>query len=166
MTFADVAALPTQELARLLRDLPPFDPARLAGANGSTYRGISLGLPRWMDRVLWRKFAKHFATNGRGFNLRIVQDALDAPWRVQRRHGRARTFGPFAVQRAAHGVELDYSIANPAMRLLRDPLVALDASADLVVGCSLLAVGRHRIPTPSYFVLERDGALTRQHLGD
>lgn len=170
MTFTEAAALPSHELARLLRITPPFNPAHLAGINGATYRGISVGLPSWLERVLWRQFAKHFAPNGRGFNLRVVQDttaALDAPWRLQRhRDGRAQTFGPFVISGTVHGVELDYSIANPVMRRLRDPLVALDAAADVVAGCSLVAVGNRRLATPSFFVLGRDAALTRQHLGD
>ncbi len=164
MTFTELHQLPTTELARLLRTLPSFD-ARLLG--GSTYRGISLGLPALIERLLWRKFAKHFDRAGAGFNLRIIQNDLAQPWLPQRtRRGGVRSFGPFRITTQGGRVELDYSIANPLMRQLRDPLVAIDASADLIVGCSQLVVGQRRLATPSYFVLQRDSALTRQHLGD
>ena len=164
MNFTELHQLPTAELARLLRTLPSFD-ARLLG--GATYRGISLGLPTFVERLLWRKFAKHFDRDGSGFNVRVVQDDLFQPWLPQRqRNGKVRSFGPFRVTTHARGIELDYSIANPFMRRLRDPLVALDASADLLVGCSQLALGQRRLATPSYFVLQRDSALTRLHLGD
>lgn len=164
MTFTELHSLPTTELARLLRTLPSFN-ARLLG--GATYRGISLGLPNWVEKLLWRKFAKHFDRAGTGYNVRIIQDALTEPWRPQRcRDGSVRRFGPFQVSSLRDAVELDYSIANPWMRPLRDPLVAIDANADLLVGCSRLALGRRRFATPSYFVLERDSALTRLQLGD
>jgi hypothetical protein len=164
MTFTELHQLSTTELARLLRTLPSFD-ARLLG--GSTYRGISLGLPALVERLLWRKFAKHFDHSGAGFNVRIIQNDLTQPWLPQRtRSGGVRRFGPFRLSVHGGRVELDYSIANPLMRQLRDPLVAIDANADLIVGCSQLAVGQRRLATPSYFVLQRDSALTRQHLGD
>ncbi len=164
MNFTELRQLPTTELARLLRVLPSFD-ARLLG--GATYRGISLGLPALVERMLWRKFAKHFDRSGAGFNLRIMQNDLTQPWVPQRQHnGRVRSFGPFRVTAHARGIELDYSIANPFMRRLRDPLVAIDTRADLLVGCSQVALGRRRLATPSYFVLQRDCELTRLHLGD
>jgi hypothetical protein len=164
MTFTELHQLPTTELARLLRTLPSFD-ARLLG--GSTYRGISVGLPALVERLLWRKFAKHFDQAGAGFNVRIIQNDLTQPWLPQRkRNGDVRSFGPFRITTHGSRVELDYSIANPLMQQLRDPLVAIDARADLLVGCSQLAVGQRRLATPSYFVLQRDSALTKLQMGD
>jgi hypothetical protein len=43
--------------------------------------------------------------------------------------------------------------------MLRDPIVALDDRADVLLGRSLLALGPATVPTPSYFVLERDRLL-------
>jgi len=164
MNFTELYKLPTRELARLLRTLPSFDAGLLGGA---TYRGISLGLPALVERLLWRKFAKHFDRRGAGFNVRIIQNDLTQPWLPQRqRDGSVRSFGPFQVTTHGNKVELDYSMANPLMRCFRDPLVAIDDRADLLVGCSQLALGRRRLATPSYFVLQRDSALTWLHMGD
>jgi hypothetical protein len=106
----------------------------------------------------WIKFAKAFHRDGdrvRGWNIRIEQDELDRPWRPKLRRGRAVTFGPFVVV-ARDAVVLDYGLGGGAMSALRDPVVALDDRADVLLGRSLLQIGRTTIPTPSYFLLERD----------
>jgi hypothetical protein len=134
----------------------PVEPDALAGW---VYRGTSLGLPRWVERLSWIKFAKAFHRDGdriRGWNIRIEQDALDRPWRPKLSRGRAATFGPFEVVASGGGVVLDYGRGGGAMRALRDPLVALDDRGDVLLGRSLLAVGAATIATPSYFLLERD----------
>jgi hypothetical protein len=141
-----------RELAARLRAGHPIDPARLDGAD---YDGVSLGLPGWVDRLLWKKFRKSFR-DGRGFNVRIEQTPLDQPWVPQVRGGRPVTFGAFAVVSGAGRLELDYSVGEPLLRALRDPLVALvPGEVDWLLGRSYLAVGRRRLPTPSYFLLRR-----------
>ncbi len=135
-----------------------FDPSLVAGW---VYRGTSLGLPNWLERLTWIKFAKAFERDGdriRGWNIRIEQDDLDRPWRPKRRRGRPITFGPFVVVER-EGVVLDYGLGKGAMRALRDPVVALDPRADVLLGRSLLAFGPATLPTPSYFLLERDAHL-------
>lgn len=155
ITRAQLLAASRDELRSLLERGHPIDPARL---DDTTYRGISLGLPAWVERLTWKKFAKAFhrdpATRAlRGWNVRIEQDGLDRPWRARTRRGRAWTFGHFAVVQDGEHVALDYGV-------IRDPLVALDAgSVELLLGRSDLALGRARVATPSYFVLERDCAL-------
>ncbi len=148
------------ELAARMRAGRPVDPASL---DGWVYRGVSLGLPRWALRLTWTKFAKAFARDDagvlRGWNIRCEQDALALPWRPKQRAGAPVTFGPFAVVHGPGGVLLDYGVpgASPALRALRDPLVALDdGPTPRLLGRSLLAIGGRTIGTPSYFVLERD----------
>ncbi len=159
MTAAELNRLSNDELAEVMASAPTFDPATLAG---SVYRGTSLGLPGWIERLTWKKFAKAFAREGdhvRGWNIRVEQDSLELPWRPRRRAGAPITFGPFAVKVTSTGVVLDYNVRGGLMRALRDPLIALDADADLLLGRSLLAIGSRRLPTPSFFTLERDRTL-------
>jgi hypothetical protein len=155
MTGSELRGRSGTELAALMRGGRAFDPAAVAGWQ---YRGISLGLPAWVERLSWVKFAKAFGPAGDGWNIRIEQDGLDRPWRPRLRHGRPITFGRFAVRTGARGVVLDYS-PDRLLRMLRDPIVALDDRADVLLGRSLLALGPATVPTPSYFVLERDRLL-------
>lgn len=166
MTRAELLAAPRAELRARLAAGHRIDPAWL---DDTVYRGISLGLPAWIERLTWKQFAKAFhrdpATGRlRGWNVRIEQDGLDRPWRPRRRGGRPWTFGHFAVVDEGARLLLDYG-AGGNRRLdpsgaLRDPLVALRAgSAELLLGCTELAIGPARVPTPSFFLLEREGPL-------
>lgn len=166
ITRADLLAASRADLAALLAHGHPIDPARL---DDTLYRGISLGLPAWIERLTWKQFAKAFhrdpQTGGlRGWNVRIAQDGLDRPWRPRLRAGQPWTFGHFAVVADGDRLVLDYGAGGNRRRellgALRDPLVALRAgSVDLLLGRSDLAVGAARVATPSYFVLEREGPL-------
>ena len=148
MSPAEICALPRRELARTMAAGRAFDPGAIAG---STYRGTSLGLPRWVERLTWKRFAKTFVGGG-GFNTRIEQTGA---WRPMLRQGAPITFGRFTVVVADGTVVLDYSVERGPLGALRDPLVALDDRADLLLGRSLLSIGGRTIPTPSYFLLER-----------
>jgi hypothetical protein len=162
-TTDDLLRASRSDLARAMAAGHAFDPAALDGA---VYRGISLGLPAWIERLTWKKFAKAFRRGPdgvlRGWNHRIVQDGLDRPWRPMTKRGRPVTFGRFEVVTDARGaVILDYRGAELALRTLRDPLVALRAgSTEVLLGRSLLDLGVATLGTPSYFLLERDQALT------
>jgi hypothetical protein len=150
----DLLDTPRRELAALMASGRAFDPADIADHE---YRGISLGLPAWIERLTWKKFTKAFRRHPdgriRGWNVRIVQDGLDRPWRAMEKRGAPITFGHFDVVARRDGVVLDYG-------LLEDPLVALrDGSSDLLLGRSLLDLGVTRLGTPSYFVLERGDRL-------
>jgi hypothetical protein len=148
LDIADLVGTPRRDLAALAARGSAFDPAALAGWS---YDGISLGLPRIVERLTWTKFAKVFAHDAagvlRGWNVRIEQDALDRPWTPRRRRGQPITFGHFAVTTRDARVELDYG-------LIRDPLVAL-SGPDILLGWTYLAVRSLAIPTPSWFVLRR-----------
>jgi len=163
---AELLAASRDELRALLHGGHPIAPSRL---DDTVYRGISLGLPAWIERLTWKKFAKAFHRDPhtgrlRGWNVRIEQDGLDRPWRARVRDGRPWTFGHFAVVADRDRLLLDYGAGGNRRRdplgALRDPLVALRASSvELLLGWSYLAIGPARIPTPSYFLLERDGPL-------
>jgi len=166
VTRAELLAASRDELRALLEAGHPIDPTKL---DDTLYRGISLGLPAWVERLSWKKFAKAFhrdpTTGGlRGWNIRIEQDGLDRPWRARTRRGRTWTFGHFAVVPDGEHVALDYGAGRgrvDPMRVVRDPLVALRAgSVELLLGRSDLILGRATLATPSYFMLERDRPLT------
>ena len=158
-TNDELLAATGPQLAAWLAAGHPIDPAQLAGAD---YRGTSLNLPAWIERATWKTFVKSFVADGdavRGFNVRIDQRAPER-FQPKLRRGQPITFGHFTVRHDGAHTVLDYGAganrrADP-IRLLRDPLVALDAgSADRLLGASLLEVGGVRVPTPSYFLLER-----------
>lgn len=151
MNARDLLAASRPELEAMMARGRAVDPAAIAD---HTYRGISLGLPAWVERLTWKKFAKSFRRepSGRiaGWNVRIVQDGLDRPWTPMQRRGAPFTFGHFRMVSGQDGVVLDYGV-------LKDPLVALDDGAcDLLLGRSLLDLRLTTLGTPSYFVLERD----------
>lgn len=149
-----------RELAAVMLAGRRFDPDAVAGW---MYRGTSIGLPALVERLTWVKFAKvfHREPGGvRGWNMRIEQDALDRPWRPKLRGGRPITFGAFDVVAERGDIVLDYRAERGLLRVLRDPIVALDDRADVLFGRSLLALGPCTVTTPSYFVLERDTRAT------
>lgn len=153
----------------------------LAALDDTAYRGISLGLPGWVDRLAWKTFQKVFHRDPaggslRGWNVRVAQRDLDAPSLPLERRGVPFTFGHFRVRDVAGyrvpggcgaGLVLDYGLGGNApwdpIRVLRDPVVAVaPGSADLLLGWSYVDLGAMRLGTPSFFVLEREGPLTHR----
>ena len=168
-----VLAMSRRQLAKALREGRAIAPDAL---DDSEYRGISLGLPRWAERLSWKTFQKTFHRDPatgllRGWNVRVEQRGLDAPSRALVREGAPFTFGPYVVgelpasapRGLRQGLLIDYSPSPGLLGRLRDPLVALnDGRVDLLLGWSYLDLWLVRVPTPSYFLLEREGAL--QHV--
>jgi hypothetical protein len=154
------------ELAKRFRRGVLVDPQAIVGYR---YRGVSLGLPTWVERLSWKKFAKtfyqHESGKVRGFNLRIRQDGLAQPWQVLNKDGSPWSFGPFEVaeERGTGHMELHYGRGSQGLsplRRLRDPLRMLDGRGDVLLGSSLIDMGfGRRLATPSWFLLERDGAV-------
>lgn len=153
------------QLRERVRHGHPVDPAAL---EGWAYRGTSLGLPRFVERLTWKTFQKTFwrePLSGRllGWNVRLEQDGLDAPSRPKLEGGEPVTTGHYEVVRPEgvrapsgfdRGLIIDYG-------LLRDPLVAVEpGNADLLLGVSYLALGPLCIETPTYFLLEREHPIT------
>ena len=175
MTARDYLGLSRPALADALRTGHPIEPEAIAGF---AYRGISLGLPDFVDRLAWKTFRKCFHRDApgaplRGWNVRLVQNGPDGPSGPMQRGGETLCFGHGQVVATAgrgvprgadRGLLLDYGLGGPALldptRFLRDPIVALEAGAtDLLLGWSYLEIGAWRVPTPSFFTLEREGAI-------
>ena len=167
-TLAELRAMGPRALGRLLEAGHDIEPTAL---DDTAYRGVSLGIPHWVERLAWTTFMKTFRRDPetghlRGWNVRLEQTGLDGPVVPRlRRDGRPKTFGHFRVvpRPERTGLLIHYGLANPgplaAMGRLRDPIVALAPScADRLLGYSYLDLG-FSLPTPSYFLLERLGPL-------
>lgn len=168
MTRAELESAGARELARAFAAGRVVDPEALAGWH---FHGTSLGLPAWIERLTWKTFLKAFerAPDGRvlGWNVRVVQrwhDRAAAPFTPRRSRGAPVTFGHFEVVSERGGVMLDYGRGRhrrlDPVAALRDPLVALDDRCDRLLGRSLVALPGFRVPTRSWFVLERGAPLS------
>ena len=172
ITAHEVRALDRAELAALLRAGHPIDPASLGDVR---YRGTSLGLPAFVERLTWKTFRKvfhwdHARGELRGWNVRVEQRGIDDETVPLRRNGRAVSFGHYRVVEPAarriptgcdRGLLIDYGIYERGpMSRIRDPIVAVNAgSADLLLGWSYVDVGFGTLGTPSFFTLQREGPL-------
>jgi len=143
------------------------------------YRGTSLNMPGFVDRLTWKVFRKTFyrdPTTGthRGWNVRIVQRGIDAPSEPMRlADGTPKTFGHYLVRDAQSlkvargynaGIYLDYIAArNPLTdmgRFAAAPVVALNTGdPTLLLGWEYIKLGPLHIPTPSYWLLEYEGPI-------
>ena len=167
----DFLTLDRKALAQALYGGHAVDTESLAGW---LYRGVSLGLPSWVDRLAWKTFAKTFYRDPesgvlRGWNLRLEQTGLEGAIQPLKQNGVDFHFGHFQVRPLSEytlpwpireGCMLDYGLGGNArfdpVGSLRDPLVSIDSRrSDLLLGWSYVELGFRRIATPSYFVLER-----------
>lgn len=168
----DLLSMPRSALAQVMREGHPIDPRSL---DDTEYRGISLGLPAWAERLSWKTFQKTFhrdpATGElRGWNVRVEQRGLDAPSVAMTRDEAPVVFGHYRVvdlppggapRGIVRGLLIDYTPAGGGMSRVRDPIVAVHAgSVALLLGWSYVDLGFARMPTPSYFVLEHERSLT------
>jgi hypothetical protein len=172
----DLLDLPRATLRSLLQQGHAIDPHAL---DNWEYRGTALGLPRFVERLSWKTFQKVFLRDParsvlRGWNVRVQQRGIGASSQALQRRGQPITFGHYHVVPLrpddspwpiASGLLIDYGCGQnrgfDPMGLVRDPIVALQAgSADLLLGWSYVALGPLRIPTPSFFALERERALS------
>lgn len=170
-SIAALRSMDPTQLATVLHSGQPIPPKAL---HDSMYRGISLGIPHWVESLAWTTFMKAFhfdAGRGclRGWNVKIAQTGLDGPVeKLTRRDGTPKSFGHFEVvaprvPRDGPGLLIDYGLGRNARLdptgLLRDPIVALQPdTAQRLLGFSYLDLGL-AVPTPSYFLLERIGPL-------
>lgn len=171
ITAADLLHMSRAELMGLLRNGHAIDADAL---EGHTYNGVSLGLPRLVERLTWKKFGKTFYRDPdtgvlRGWNVRMMQTPLTEPWRPRLKGSAPVTFGPYHVTHPEGGEDydagltIDYSCggrARSAMARLRDPIVAVNpGSADLLLGWTYVDLGGPRLGTPSFFSLQRGDRL-------
>ena len=166
----DLVRMSARELDRTMREGHAIDQDVLADRR---YDGVSLNLPKLVERITWVKFAKVFRREAdgslRGWNCKIDQTPLDAPWTLTRKDGAPMTYGHYRVGPAAAyrlprpygaGLMLDYGVdRNPALdptRRVRDPIVAVNqGDSTLLLGWTYLDLGAVRVPTPSFFALRR-----------
>lgn len=172
---ADFLSLDRAQLLAALSAGHAIEPGEIEDC---VYRGVSLGMPGWVDRVAWKTFAKVFHRDPerqviRGWNLRIEQTGLEGPLVAKQKRGAPFAFGHFQVVPCSgykipapitRGLMLDYGLGgNPPLDptgRVRDPIVAVEPGrSDLLLGWTYLDLGLTRVRTPSFFTLERVGPL-------
>ncbi len=164
-----------KQLRDVLAGGHPIDPEAL---DDTEFRGVSLGLPAWMDKLAWKTFCKTFARDAdgtlRGWNVRMQQTGLDGAFDpIRTKDGRPKTFGHYHVvpanghrtpRGADRGLLIHYGLGGNGlfdpMRRIRDPLVSVNGDADLLLGWSYVDFGFATLGTPSWFTLERRRPLT------
>ncbi len=177
LTAADLWGMSRAQLGEVLAAGHSIDPATL---DDTEYRGVSLGLPAWIERLSWKTFKKVFHRDEsgvlRGWNVRLEQTGLDGPSTPMQRKGKELTFGHYRVLAAdgykvprsfEQGLMIDYGLGGNAsfdpISRLRDPIVAVNpGSTDLLLGWSYADLGLFRLGTPSFFSLESDCPLTHR----
>jgi hypothetical protein len=155
------------ELERVFLDGVRPDLAALAGWE---FRGLNS--PTWFTLLGIKKFIKGFYLRDGdvfGYNCPVQQNGMDAPWIAKPSDDTPKRFGFYSVTYVEptardnaylHAVLLDYGKGDNPPRDpsagLRDYVVQVDAdNPDLYLGKAYYAVGRARLPTLSYFILER-----------
>ncbi len=136
------------DLARLAADLPGPTADALVGWR---FRGTTLGLPRWVERVSWQTFAKDVVDSAAGpvgWNVRCAQTGLTGPLVPRTRRGGEVTFGHFRLRSGPRGAWIDYGWAHDPLRRLDD---------DRLLGWTVVA----GFDTPTWFLLERAHPLPR-----
>ena len=180
MTVDDLLKMSRHGLTEILRNGHPIDPAAL---DDMEYKGVSLGLPGFIERLSWKTFKKVFHRDPstgllRGWNVRIQQEGVGAErYEPMTEGGEPKTFGHYRVVQGGtyrspipcpSALMIDYGLGGNGqldpMRFMRDPFVAVNAgSADLLLGWSYVDLGAFQIGTPSFFSLERDITLSHVH---
>jgi hypothetical protein len=137
---------------------------------GWEFRGLNS--PRWFRMLGIKKFMKGFYKRDAdvyGYNCPVVQNAIEDPWIAKPDDANPKRFGFYRVSHVdptsrdneyLHAVLLDYGRGgNPRTDPsggLRDYLVQVDpADPALYLGKAYYAIGPLRIPTASFFILER-----------
>lgn len=173
MKLDELLAMSRKNLRRVLDEGHAIEEHAL---DDTEYKGVSLGLPRFVERLTWKTFTKTFHRDPetgelRGWNVRMEQTGIDGPPVPIMKNGTPLTWGhyrvyPFEPSRSGPGKTLmiDYQVAsNPfLMRRTRDPLVAVNAGdPSLLLGVSYLDLGFFKLWTPTWFALVRRGPLTQ-----
>jgi hypothetical protein len=151
LSARDVAALPRAALHDIVRRGNAIDARAL---DDTAYRGLYLGLPATIERLVGKTFVRAFHRDPSTGALR--------GWTMRG----ARASGHFVVTDGAggRGLLLDYSDRHGGLdprRFVREPIVAVnEGDPSLLLGWTYLAIGPFVPGTPLYFLLERDGPLS------
>jgi hypothetical protein len=152
-------------LHRALRAGHPIDEASL---DDTEYLGISVGMPRFVEKLTWKTFTKTFHRDPdtrelRGWNVRMEQTGIEGEAIPVKRGDEPFTWGHYRVYAEGRGMMIDYGVpGNPFfVSRMRDPLVAVTPDdPSVLLGVSYFDLGLFRLLTPTYFVLVRRGPLT------
>jgi hypothetical protein len=142
----------------------------MAALAGWEFRGLNS--PTWFRLIGIKKFIKGFYWDDgelRGYNGVVAQNGIAEPWLDKPSEAKPRRHGFYKVKPVdaeardnyyLHALLLDYGLGdNPRVdpsQVLRDYLVQVDANnPDLFLGKAYAAIGPARLPTFSYFILER-----------
>ena len=110
MTVESLMGASRAALRRRLEAGHAIDPTAL---DDTLYRGVSLGLPRLVEKMTWKTFFKAFhrdpAGHLRGWNVRAEQHGVEGPWVPRMRGDTPRCFGHFRV---LDGVGPEYGPAS------------------------------------------------------
>lgn len=165
MTLNDLLRATVADLTTLMSEGRRIECDTLAG---STFDGVSLGLPRVIEAVTWKTFQKVFVRDAargyvRGWNVRLEQRGVGSAPAPKLRRGKPITFGHFIVRDEGPTLLLDYgAFERGPLARLRDPLVGIDSvsGCDALLGRSLIRLGHREWPTPSFFLLLRGEPVT------
>lgn len=176
-TIEEFLPLKPKQLAQALAQGHPVNPKEL---DDTEYKGISLGMPAFIDKLAWKTFKKVFHRDPqtgylRGWNVRIEQTGLYGEYVPKQKNGGPFAWGHYRVvdnggRKAPRPVPkgallIDYGLGGNhpldlSTRFMRDPLVALQKdSAEMLLGWSYFEIGPFTLSSPSYFLLLRDGPL-------
>lgn len=162
----------TMKRADLRRALARGHAIEDGALDDTEYKGISLALPRFIERLTWKTFTKTFHRDPethelRGWNVRMEQTGIDGPAVAMMKNGAPFTFGHYRVYASdmmcKGALMIDYDVPSNGflVRRTRDPLVAVNAAdPTLLLGVSYIDCGLFRLWTPTYFALVRRGPLT------
>jgi len=172
-----VEPLLTARRAELRRALAAGHAIDERALDDTEYEGISLALPRLVERLTWKTFTKTFHRDPktgelRGWNVRMEQHGVFGPRVPLTKNGKPHTWGHYRVY-SAKGVRLaapydmalliDYGVPSNdfVTRRMRDPLVAVtEGDPSVLLGVTYLDLGWLRVMTPTYFALVRRGPLS------
>lgn len=166
-----VLALEKLALAELENVFQRGSTPALSSIAGWEWRGLNT--PPWFRLLGIKKFIKGFYKDERGqvwgYNCPVEQNATTGPWVAKPDDANPKRFGFYTVSpvdatardnRYLHALLLDYGKGrNPrfdASAGLRDYLVQVDPNdPDVLLGKAYYAAGPLRLPTYSFFILER-----------
>jgi hypothetical protein len=151
-------------LHRALKRGHPIDERALDDVE---YQGITVGVPRFVEKLTWKTFTKTFHRDPktgelRGWNVRMEQTGVDGPAVPKMKGGVPFTWGHYRVYPEGRGLMIDYGVpGNPFfVSRMRDPLVAIEKDdPSVLLGVSYFDLGLFRLLTPTYFVLVRRGPI-------
>ncbi len=164
---ARVLELEAMDLSALERLFLDGETPKFSELTGWEFRGLNS--PTWFRLLGIKKFIKGFEQKGDrvlGYNTPVRQNSMTGPWLAKPNDEKPKRFGFYEVSKVdpkaqdnkyLHAVLLDYGkgdnpIVDPS-RGLRDYLVKLEE--DIFLGKAYFALGGARLPTFSFFILER-----------